>query len=145
MAEIKKLNEVKPGDTLYCIAYDIGGDTEISIVEITVKDVITDGPRTDIGIYSKEAIIINEKVPNSTEPAGKFVIDQYCYGDECATHKHGIYTNFFEAFKAALEEAERRSNEVNKEIDRLFARQKSIFTSISTLSWEADKRIKNKQ
>ena len=51
MENIKKLNEVKPGDTLYCIAYSHNGK-EISIVDITVKEVITNGPDIKRHIYS---------------------------------------------------------------------------------------------
>ena len=133
MSEIKKLNEVKPGDTLYCIAYNLEDDKELTIVELTVKEVVTDGPRVKDRIYSREAIIINEKVPNSPEPAGEFIIDQYYRGEECATHMHDIYTTFSEAVKAASEELKRRINYVTKEIESLQKRRASLLKSTFVL------------
>lgn len=139
MRDIKKLNEVKAGDKLYCIAYELN-DTAISVVEITAKEVITDGPRINKGVYSREAIIIEEKVPNSSDAAGNFVIDQYCHGDECYTHKYNIYTTYPEAAKAAMEEIMRRSSDVEKEIKSLMKKQKSLLKSASVLSCETEKR-----
>jgi hypothetical protein len=103
MENLKKLNEVKVGDKLYCIAYNVDGKA-VSIVEITAKEVITDGPYVDRHIYSRDAIVIKEKVPNSPEGEGEYVIDQYMRGDECMTHSSGIYTTFLEAAEAAEKE-----------------------------------------
>ena len=62
---IKKLNEVKVGDTLYCIDYKNN-----CIVPITVAEYITEGPDVAHKIYTKEAIRIKEKVPCSPEAEG---------------------------------------------------------------------------
>ena len=107
MGNVKKLNEVKVGDTLYCLEYGIGNG-KISIVELTVKELVNDGPHVKRHIYSREAIIIKEKVPNSPEPEGEYCIDQYYRGDECLTHSNGIYTTFLEAAEAANKELQGR-------------------------------------
>ena len=103
MENLKKLNEVKVGDKLFCIAYNVDGKA-VSIVEITAKEVITDGPYVDRRIYSRDAIVIKEKVPNSPEGEGEYVIDQYMRGDKCMTHSNGIYTTFIEAANEARKE-----------------------------------------
>lgn len=130
---MKKLNEVKVGDTLYCIAYSVDGEDSIKIVPITAKEVITDGADVKRGIYSKEAIIIKEKVPNSPEAEGEFVIDQYYRGDECASGKHGIYTTYEEAQKNAVKELKKRFEENQKELKKINERQANIMKSIVKL------------
>lgn len=132
MKSIKKLNEVKPGDTLYCIAYGFNGK-EVSIVEVTDKEVIANGPDCERGVYSREAIVIKEKVPNSPEPAGKYVIDQYYRGDECATHSYGIYTTFLEAIEKACEEAHDRYNIYAEEAKKYNDKKLSAMESMSDL------------
>jgi hypothetical protein len=133
----KKLNEVKPGDTLYCIAYGINGK-EVSIVELTAKEVITNGPDVTRRICSREAIIVKEKVPNSPEPEGEYVIDQYYRGDECATHSYGIYTTFLEAAQDANKEIADRcrccSEELDKTIKKVMKKQSSLIDSLVSLN-----------
>jgi hypothetical protein len=98
---IKKLNEVKEGDTLYCIDYK-----NDCIIHITVAEYITNGPDVVRKIYSKEAIRIKEKVPCSPEAEGEFIIDQFYRGSECATCAFGIFTTY--------DEAKKRINKTNK-------------------------------
>ena len=140
MEDIKKLNEVKPGDTLYCIAYSHNGK-EVSIVEITVKEVITNGPYIERHIYSKEAIIIKEKVPNSPEPAGEYVIDQYYRGDECMTNSHGIYTTFIEAATEAQKEIDGRFKLYTREEEKYAKKKLEAFNSLMDLHVEILKRL----
>ena len=130
---IKKLNEVKPGDKLYCIAYGINGK-EVSIVEVTAKEVITNGPDVTRHIYSREAIIVKEKVPNSLEPEGEYVIDHYYRGDKCATHSCGIYTTFLEAAQDANEEVARKCKYCSKEMDEVIKKQSSLIDSLVSLN-----------
>ena len=140
MENIKKLNEVKPGDTLYCIAYSHNGK-EVSIVEITVKEIITNGPDLKRHIYSREAIIIKEKVPNSPEPAGEYVIDQYYRGDECLSHSHGIYTTFFEAATEAQKEIDGRMKLYTREEEKYAKKKLEVFNSLMDLHVEILKRF----
>ena len=124
----KRLNEVQPGDILYCIAFNVDGKA-VSIIEITAKEIVTNGPDIDRHIYSKEAIIIKEKVPNTQESEGEFVIDQYYRGDECATCAYGIYTTFDEAVEGAREWINQRWTYYNKEEEKLKKVKQSIFES----------------
>ena len=127
---MKKLNEVKVGDTLYCLAYSQDGNYSISIVPLTAKEIITDGPICERRIYSKEAIVIKEKVPNSPEPEGAYVIDQYYRGDECATNSFGIYTTYEEARKDAIEKLDGYFQGTIKEMKELEMRLTNIINSI---------------
>ena len=127
----KKLNEVKIGDTLYCIAR--GQNGSVDIVPLTVKNVITNGPIIDLGIYSKEAIIIKEKVPNSPEAEGQFVIDQYYRGDECFSSKYGIYTTYEEAYQDAIEELKEEHQNYQLELKNLVKREESVMNSLVSL------------
>jgi hypothetical protein len=138
----KKLNEVKIGDTLYCIAR--GQNGSVDIVPLTVKNVITNGPIIDLGIYSKEAIIIKEKVPNSPEAEGQFVIDQYYRGDECFSSKYGIYTTYEEAYQDAIEELKEEHQNYQLEMKNLVKREESIMNSLVSLlkSPKTSKNIK---
>ena len=133
MENLKKLNEVKVGDKLFCIAYDVDGKA-VSIVEITAKEVITDGPYINRHIYSRDAIVIKEKVPNSREPEGEYVIDQYYRGDECATHSSGIYTTFLEAAQDANEEIARRCRYCSEEMNEVIKKQSSLIDSLVSLN-----------
>ena len=144
MKDIKKLNEVKPGDILYCIAYSHNGK-EISIVEITVKEVITDGPDIKRHIYSREAILVKEKVPNSPEPAGEYVIDQYYRGDECMTHSHGIYTTFIEAATEAQKEIDGRFKLYSREEEKYTKKKLDAFSSLMDLHAEILKKLKEEE
>ena len=136
MKEYKKFNECKVGDILYCLGYDID-NKPIKIIPITILDIITNGPDIERHIYSKEAIIIKEKVPNSPEKEGEFVIDQYYRGDECYSCKYDIYTTYEEAYDSALEDLNDRlyyiNNYTNKEIDRLNKKKESIEQCINEL------------
>ena len=129
--KMKKLNEVKVGDTLYCIAYSLDGDDSITIVPITAKEIITNGPICERRIYSKEAIVIKEKVPNSQDE--EYVIDQYYRGDVCASSSHGIYTTYEEAQKNAVKELEKRFKYTQKEMKELEQRQNNIIKSLVAL------------
>jgi hypothetical protein len=130
---MKKLNEVKVGDTLYCLAYSQNGESSIDIVPITAKEIITNGPDVERKIYSKEAIIIKEKVPNTPEKEGEYVIDQYYRGDECSSHSHGIYTTYEEARKDAIKELYSRFDHTMKEMKEIEQRQTNIVDSIFRL------------
>ena len=130
---MKKLNEVKVGDTLYCLAYSQEENDSISIVPITAKEIITDGPICERRIYSKEAIVIKEKVPNTPEPEGEYVIDQYYRGDECATNSFGIYTTYEEARKDAIQKLDEHFQETIKEMKELEQRQINIVKSLKDL------------
>lgn len=141
MRDIKNLNEVKVGDTLYCIAYNVDGKT-LSIVEITAKDIVTDGPHVDRHIYSKDAIIIKEKVPNSPEGEGEYVIDQY---REHMTHSNGIYTTFMEAAKDANKELLGKWKLYTREEEEWRKRKQKVLESSLELSEQIQKYIeKNK-
>ena len=131
---MKKLNEVKVGDTLYCIAYSQDGKDSVSIVPVTAKEVIKNGADVSRKIYSKEAIVIAEKVPNSTEGEGEFVIDQFYRGDECYSGKHGIYTTYEEAKENAIKELKKRFEWTQKEMKELVERQENIGQSLIALT-----------
>ena len=131
---MKKLNEVKAGDTLYCLAYSQNGESSIDIVPLTAKEVITNGPDVERKIYSKEAIIIKEKVPNSPEKEGEYVIDQYYRGDECMSYSSGIYTTPEEARKNAIKELESRFAQTQKEMKDIEQRQNNIVKSLIRLN-----------
>ena len=131
---MKKLNEVKVGDTLYCVAYNLDGKDSVTVVPLTAKEVITDGPCVERRIYSKEAIIIKELVPNSRDAEGEYVIDQYYHGDECASRSCGIYTTYEEARKNAIDELEKQFKWNEEEIRRLQKQQKNIMKSVTALA-----------
>ena len=132
MENYKKFNECKVGDTLYCLGYHID-DKPISIIPITILDIVTNGPDIDRHIYSKEAIVIKEKVPNTPEKEGEFVIDQYYRGDECYSCKYDIYTTYEEAYNSALEDLNKRLNYTNNEISKLNEKKKLIEQCIAEL------------
>ncbi len=132
MGNVKKLNEVKVGDTLYCLSY--GMNAGVSIVELTVKELVNDGPHCERHIYSREAIIIKEKVPNSPEPEGEYCIDQYYRGDECLTHSNDIYTTFLEAVEAANKELRGRFMYYSEEEKKCREKKWSAFQSMFELS-----------
>lgn len=132
MGKVKKLNEVKVGDTLYCLSY--GMNAGVSIVELTVKELVHDGPHAERHIYSREAIIIKEKVPNSPEPEGEYCIDQYYRGDECMTHANGIYTTFLEAASAASKELQDRFKAYCEEEKKWCDKKWSAFQSMVELA-----------
>lgn len=130
----KKLNEVKKGDTLYCVAYSLVEEGSVSIVPLTVKEVVTDGPDVSRHIYSKEAIVIKEKVPNSPEAEGEFVIDQYYRGDQCYTSKHEISTTYEEACSDAIDAIMRRTKLIDDEIKELCKKRKALTKSTIELT-----------
>lgn len=132
MENYKKFNECKVGDTLYCLGYHID-DKPISIIPITILDIVTNGPDIGRHIYSKEAIVIKEKVPNTPEKEGEFVIDQYYRGDECYSCKYDIYTTYEEAYNSALEDLNKRLNYTNNEISKLNEKKKLIEQCIAEL------------
>jgi len=132
MENYKKFNECKVGDTLYCLGYHIN-DKPISIIPITILDIVTNGPDIDRHIYSKEAIVIKEKVPNTPEPEGEFVIDQYYRGNECYSCKYDIYTTYEEAYNSALEDLNKRLNYTNNEISKLNKKKNLIEQCIAEL------------
>lgn len=138
MEKYKTLDEVKVGDTLYCLEYDLANHDKISIVPLTVKEVITNGPVVDQNIYSKEAIIIKEKVPNTPEGEGEFVIDQYYGGNY--THKYGIFTTYEEARSSVIEELMNRFKSNENAIMALHKRQNNIIDSLNKLE-NNDNRI----
>lgn len=125
---IKKLNEVKAGDTLYCIDYK-----NDCIVPITVAEYITDGPDVYRKIYSKEAIRIKEKVPCSPEAEGEFVIDQFYRDDECNTHAYGIFTTYDEAKKELIELIKDSIDRADKEITKLNNKKVHLYESLNKL------------
>lgn len=131
MEKYKTLDEVKVGDTLYCLEYNLANHDNISIVPLTVKEVIMDGPFIERDIYSKEAIVIKEKVPNSPEGEGEFVIDQY-YGRNCSS-KYGIFTTYEEAKSSVIEELMNRFKSNENDIIALHMKQKNIMDSLSEL------------
>ena len=124
----KKFNECKKGDTLYCIKYK-GPNYEIK--PLTIKEIVTDGPNVENGIYSKEAIIIKEKVPNSTEPKGKYVIDQYYRGDECASHSYGIFTTYEECLDTIILKLNSNIKSANKDIRKYQKLLNALNTSLA--------------
>jgi len=125
---IKKLNEVKAGDTLYCINYK-----NDCIVPITVAEYITDGPDVYRGIYSKEAIRIKEKVPCSPEAEGEFIIDQFYHDGECATCAYGIFTTYDEAKKELIELIKDSIDRVDKEMAKLNNKKVHLYESLNKL------------
>ena len=144
MENLKKLNEVKVGDKLFCIAYNVGGKA-VSIVEITAKEVITDGPYVDRRIYSRDAIVIKEKVPNSPEGEGEYVIDQYMRGDECMTHSSGIYTTFMEAANEARKELAGKYELYSKEEEEWREKKRTAFEASIALAEQIQKYSENNQ
>jgi len=132
MVTYKKLNECKVGDILYCLGYNIN-DKPITIIPVTILDMVTNGPDVGRHIYSKEAIIIKEKVPNTPEPEREFVIDQYYRGDECYSHKYDIYTTYEEAYNSAIENLYEKLNYTNDEIDKLNKKKDLIEQCIDEL------------
>lgn len=110
---IKKLCEVKVGDILYCIDYN-----NDCIVNITVAEHITDGPDMNRRIYSKEAILIKEKVPNSPEGEGEFIIDLY-KGSRDRTCAHGIFTTYDEAKDELIKRLKDSLRYTNKKLYKL--------------------------
>ena len=127
--QFKKLCELKAGDTLYCIAYKIN-DCPVSIVELTVAEVITDGPHIEQHMYSREGIRIKEKVPNSPEKEGEYYIDQYSEKD---THRHGIYTTYVEAFEAACDECHKQINYAYKKVKEDYKEVEDNFKCLKKL------------
>lgn len=125
---IKKLNEVKEGDTLYCIDYK-----NDCIVNVTVAEYVTNGPDVVRKIYSKEAIRIKEKVPCSPEGEGEFVIDQFYRGDECATSAYGIFTTYDEAKKELISLIESHIKYTDKEIAKLNEKKVHLHESLNKL------------
>jgi len=125
---IKKLNEVKVGDTLYCIDYK-----NDCIVTITVAEYITDGPDVSRKIYSKEAIRIKEKVPCSPDAEGEFILDQFYRGDECTTCSFGIFTTYDEAKKTLIKMIEDDLDSIDKEIDSLNNQKVHLYDSLNKL------------
>ena len=130
----KKLNEVKKGDTLYCVAYNLDEPGSVSVIPLTVKEVVTDGPDVSRHIYSKEAIVIKEKVPNSPEAEGEFVIDQYYRGDQCYTSKYGISTTYEEAYIDAIDAIDRRTKFIEDEIKKLHQNKAVLMKSVVSLN-----------
>ena len=125
---IKKLNEVKAGDTLYCIDYK-----NDCIVPITVAEYVTNGPDVARKIYSKEAIRIKEKVPCSPEPEGEFIIDQFYYDDECATCAYGIFTTYDEAKNKLIKLIQDYIDHTDKEIADLNKKKVHLYESLNKL------------
>lgn len=144
MEYLKKLNEVKVGDKLYCIAYNVDGKA-VSIVEITAKEVITDGPYIDRRIYSRDAIVIKEKVPNSPEGEGEYVIDQYMRGDECMTHSSGIYTTFMEAANEARKELAGKYKLYSNEEEEWREKKHTAFEASIALAEQIQKYSENNE
>lgn len=131
MKNYKTFNEVKVGDTLYCLSYDLENHNKISIVPLTVKKIITNDPIVERKMYLKEAIVIEEKVPNSQERAGEFVIDQYDGSNQ--SQKYGIFTTYEEARLATIEELMNKFKANEKEIKALHVKQKNIIDSLANL------------
>ena len=130
----KKLNELKKGDTLYCVSYNLDGPESVSVIPLTVKEVVTDGPDISRRIYSKEAIVIKEKVPNSPEAEGEFVIDQYYRGDQCYTSKYDISTTYEEACSDAIDAIMRRAKLIDDEIIELHKKRAALMKSVIALN-----------
>ncbi len=124
----KKLNEVKVGDTLYCIDYK-----NDCIVPLTVAEHITNGPDVSRKIYSREAIRIKEKVPCTPEAEGEFVIDQFYRGDECATCKYGIFTTYNEAKKELIKQIKDNIDYVDKEMVNLNNQKIHLYDCLNKL------------
>lgn len=125
---IKKLNEVKAGDTLYSIDYK-----NDCIVPITVAEYVTNGPDVARKIYSKEAIRIKEKVPCSPEAEGEFIIDQFYRDDECATCAYGIFTTYDEAKKELIKLIQDDIDRTDKEIANLNKKKIHLHESLNKL------------
>lgn len=125
---VKKLNEVKVGDTLYCIDYKNN-----CIVPITVAEYITEGPDVTRKIYTREAIRIKEKVPCSPEAEGEFIIDQFYRNDECATHKYGIFTTYGEAKEELMKLIKDRIDHVDEELDKLNNKKVHLYNCLNEL------------
>lgn len=125
---VKKLNEVKAGDTLYCIDYK-----NDCIVPITVAEYVTNGPDVARKIYSKEAIRIKEKVPCSPEPEGEFIIDQFYRDDECATCAYGIFTTYDEAKNKLIKLIQDCIDRTDKEIADLNKKKIHLHESLNKL------------
>lgn len=125
---IKKLNEVKVGDTLYCIDYK-----NDCIIPVTAAEYITDGPDAYQKIYSKEAIRIKEKVPCTPDAEGEFIIDQFYRGDECATCKYGIFTTYDEAKEKLIQQIKDNIDYVDKEIIKLNNQKVHLYDSLNKL------------
>lgn len=125
---IKKLNEVKVGDTLYCIDYK-----NDCIIPVTVSEYITEGPDVACKIYTKEAIRIKEKVPCSPEAEGEFIIDQFYQGDECATHKYGIFTTYGEAKEELMKLINDKIDHVDEELDKLNSKKVHLYNCLNEL------------
>lgn len=125
---IKKLNEVKVGDTLYCIDYK-----NDCITPITVAEYITNGPDVNRKIYSKEAIRIKEKVPCSPEAEGEFIIDQFYRGDICATCAYGIFTTYNEAKMELIKHIKYNIDDTDKKIIKLNKQKVHLYDSLNKL------------
>lgn len=125
---IKKLNEVKEGDTLYCIDYK-----NDCIVPVTVAEYITNGPDVDRKIYSKEAIRIKEKVPCSPDAEGEYIIDQFYRDDECLTNSFGIFTTYDEAKEKLINRIKVNIDWVDKEIAKLNEKKVHLYDSLNKL------------
>ena len=132
METYKKFNECKIGDILYCHAYGID-DKPITIIPLTILDIVTNGPDIDRHVYSKEAIIIKEKVPNTSEGESEFVIDQYYRVDECMSSKYDIYTTWSEAYTSAIEDLLHKLDYANKQINNITKEKELINQCISEL------------
>lgn len=108
--EYKKFNECKVGDTLYCIVYSLGED-RYNIVNLTISE-ICDGPIIERRIFSKNTIVIKEKVPNSLEKAGEYVIENY--GE--SSGQFGIFTTYEEALDTVLKTIKQDIKNYEKDI-----------------------------
>ena len=124
----KKLNEVKIGDTLYCIDYK-----NDCITPITVAEYITNGPDVARKIYSKEAIRIKEKVPCSPDAEGEFIIDQFYRGKECATCAYGIFTTYDEAKEELIQRIKDNIDYVDKEIIKFNNQKVHLYDCLNKL------------
>lgn len=125
---IKKLNEVKEGDTLYCIDYK-----NDCIVPVTVAEYITNGPDFDRKIYSKEAIRIKEKVPCSPDAEGEYIIDQFYRDDECLTNSFGIFTTYDEAKNRLIKMIQDDIDHIDREIAKFNERKAHLYKCFNKL------------
>jgi hypothetical protein len=111
----KKFSEVRNGDKLYCLKY---GDVT-DVVELTAKDVQFDPENPDVAVR----ISIVEKVPNTIDKEGEYVIEDFMRGDECYSENFGVYTTKQEALMAAINdnscECDSVSNGIREAVDKI--------------------------
>ena len=125
----KTLGEVKKGDTLFCLKY--GKNYSLSIVRLTVKDIVPQNIKKRW--FGESNIVITEKVPNTPEGKGKFVIEVDEFS-KTYTSAYNIYTTIDEAKKMALIEIERYGIKIAEEKMTIAEKENNVIKSIESIN-----------